>query len=420
MMPVREKGALFRAFRHRNFRLFYIGQIVSLSGLWMQRVAMSWLVYRITGSPLLLGTVDFMTQIPLLLFGSFTGAFLEGRDLRRIIIVCQVISMLHALSLALLTLTGVVQYWHILILAAVIGMSDAFEIPARQGFTIRLVENEEDLGNGIALTSSLFNVTRLIGPSMAGMIIAVVGEGVCFLLNGMAYTATLTALYLMRFKRPLISEQARRGVLEGMKEGIRYVAAFLPLRNYILSVALVSFFAFPYMVLLPVFSREILGGGPRTLGFLTGAAGLGALAGSVTLALRRSPVGLGRIMAVACVLLGLSLAAFSQSGFFYLSLAIMPFLGFFMITTLVSCNTLVQTLVDEDKRNRVMSLFIVSATGITPLGSLSFGWLASRLGAPLTLLVGGAVTFAIGVWLLRSWPKMQELSAPVYRKKKLL
>lgn len=419
-MPDWEKSVLFRAFRHRNFRLFYMGQIVSLSGLWMQRVAMNWLVYRITGSPLLLGTVDFMAQIPVLLFGSFTGAFLEGRNLRKIIMICQTISMLHALTLAILTLTGVVEYWHILILAAIIGTSDSFEVPARQGFTIRLVEDEQDLGNGIALTSTLFNVTRLIGPSIAGIVIAVVGEGICFVMNGMAYSATLTALFLMRFKRPLVSEQTKKGVLEGMKEGVRYVADFLPLRNYLAAIALVSFFAFPYMVLLPVFAREILGGGPRTLGFLMGATGLGALAGSVLLALRKSPVGLGKIMAVSCILLGIAMALFSQSRFFPLSLLLMACLGFFMVLTLVSCNTLVQTLVDEDKRNRVMSLFIVCAMGITPLGSLNAGWLASHIGAPTTMLAGGIISFAIGFRLLRSWPAIWALSEPVYKKKNLL
>ncbi len=419
-MPDWEKSVLFRAFRHRNFRLFYMGQIVSLSGLWMQRVAMNWLVYRITGSPLLLGTVDFMAQIPVLLFGSFTGAFLEGRNLRKIIMICQTISMLHALTLAILTLTGVVEYWHILILAAIIGTSDSFEVPARQGFTIRLVEDEQDLGNGIALTSTLFNVTRLIGPSIAGIVIAVVGEGICFVMNGMAYSATLTALFLMRFKRPLVSEQTKKGVLEGMKEGVRYVADFLPLRNYLAAIALVSFFAFPYMVLLPVFAREILGGGPRTLGFLMGATGLGALAGSVLLALRKSPVGLGKIMAVSCILLGIAMALFSQSRLFPLSLLLMACLGFFMVLTLVSCNTLVQTLVDEDKRNRVMSLFIVCAMGITPLGSLNAGWLASHIGAPTTMLAGGIISFAIGFWLLRSWPAIWALSEPVYKKKNLL
>ena len=415
-----EKSTLFRAFRHRNFRLFYMGQIVSLSGLWMQRVAMNWLVYRITGSPLLLGTVDFVAQIPVLLFGSFTGAFLEGRNLRRVIMICQTISMLHALTLAALTLTGTVQYWHIIILAGIIGTSDSFEVPARQGFTIRLVEDEQDLGNGIALTSTLFNVTRLVGPSIAGMVIAVVGEGICFLMNSMAYTATLTALFLMRFKKPLVTEQVRKSVMEGLKEGVGYVRAFLPLRNYLGAIALVSFFAFPYMVLLPVFARDILGGGPRTLGFLMGATGLGALGGSVMLALRKSPVGLGRIMAISCIFLGLSMALFSMSRILVLSMVLMVFLGFFMVATLVSCNTLVQTLVDEDKRNRVMSLFIVCAMGITPLGSLNAGWISSQIGAPLTLFGGGAVSLAIGLLLLRAWPAMWALSEPVYRQKNLL
>ncbi len=411
---------MFRAFRHRNFRLFYMGQIVSLSGLWMQRVAMNWLVYRITGSALLLGTVDFMTQIPVLLLGSFTGAFLEGRNLRRVIMICQTVSMFHALTLAVLTLTGAVEYWHILILAAIVGVSDSFEVPARQGFTIRLVEDEQDLGNGIALTSSLFNLSRLLGPSIAGIVIAMVGEGVCFLMNGMAYSATLTALFLMRFRRPLVTERARKNVLEGMKEGIRYAASFVPIRNYLATMGLVSFFAFPYMILLPIFAREILGGGPRTLGFLMGASGLGALTGSVMLARRKSPVGLGRIMALAAVSLGLTMASFALSRFLPLSMILMAGLGFFMVTTLVSCNTLVQNLVDEDKRNRVMSLFIIASMGITPLGSLNAGWIAGRLGAPATLFAGGVITFLIGVALLRAWPAMWAMSEPVYKEKNLL
>lgn len=415
-----ERSAVFHALRHRNFRMFYAGQVVSLSGLWMQRVAMNWLVYRMTGSAFLLGTVDFMAQIPVLLLGSFTGAFLEGRNLRKVIMICQTVSMLHALSLAVLTLTGVVQYWHILVLAAIIGISDSFEVPARQGFTIRLVEDEQDLGNGIALTSTLFNVTRLVGPSVAGMVIAVVGEGICFLLNGLAYSATLTALSLMKFRRPLVPGGERKNLLDGMKEGIRYVTSFRPLRSYMGAIALVSFFAFPYMVLLPIFAREILSGGPRALGFLMGASGVGALAGSVRLALRRSPVGLGRVMAVSCIFLGISMGAFSFSRNFPLSLVLMVFLGFFMVSTLVSCNTLVQTLVDDDKRNRVMSLFIVCAMGITPLGSLNAGWLASRLGAPVTLFLGGCVSLAIGARLWRSWPALWSLSEPVYRRKNLL
>ena len=415
-----ERSVMFRAFRHRNFRLFYMGQIVSLSGLWMQRVAMNWLVYRITGSALLLGTVDFMTQIPVLLLGSFTGAFLEGRNLRRVIMICQTVSMLHALTLAILTLTGRVEYWHILILAAIVGTSDSFEVPARQGFTIRLVEDEQDLGNGIALTSSLFNVSRLLGPSIAGIVIAAVGEGICFLMNSMAYSATLAALFLMRFRKPLVTEQVRKNVLEGMKEGVRYAASFVPIRNYLATIALVSFFAFPYMVLMPIFAREILGGGPSTLGFLMGASGLGALAGSVMLARRKSPVGLGRIMALAAISLGLTMAALSLSRFLPLSMILMASLGFFMVTIHVSCNTLVQNLVDEDKRNRVMSLFTISSMGISPLGSLNAGWIAGYLGAPATLFAGGIISFFIGVALLRAWPAMWALSESVYKEKGLL
>ncbi|HCL78552.1 MAG TPA: MFS transporter [Synergistaceae bacterium] len=415
-----DRYPLFSAFRHRNFRLFYSGQVVSLSGLWMQRVAMNWLVYRITGSPFLLGTVDFVTQFPTLLFGSFTGAFLEGRNLRKVIMICQTISMLHALTLATLTLTGTVQYWHVLVLAAIIGTSDSFEVPARQGFTIRLVEDERDLSNGIALTSTLFNVTRLIGPSVAGMVIAVVGEGLCFLMNGFAYSATLTALALMRFKKPLTTQGTKKNVLESMKEGVLYAASFIPLRNYLLAMAFVSFFAFPYMVLLPVFAREVLAGGPQTLGFLMGASGVGALAGSVRLAMRRSPVGLGKVMASSCALLGVSMAAFSLSRSFALSLVLIALLGFFMICTLVSSNTLVQTLVDDDKRNRVMSLFIVSASGLTPIGSLTAGWLATVIGAPATLFGAGTISLIIGLLLLRAWPSMWAMSEPVYRRKNLI
>lgn len=411
---------LSRALRHRNYRLFFGGEVVSLSGLWMQRVAMSWLVYRLTSSVFLLGAVDFVGQLPVFFLASFAGVYLEGWDLRRVIIICQILSMVHAFLLAILTLSGVVTYWHIIVLSVLLGVVNAFEIPARQAFIIHMVEDRQDLGNAIALNSSLFNVARLLGPSLAGVVIALVGEGICFLMNGFSYGATLWALFAMKLKRGGRTFTEKRPLLENFFEGIAYVRGFFPIRAALMALVVVSFFGLPYLVLLPVFAKDILSGGPQTLGFLTAASGMGALGGSFMLALRKTPVGLGKIMALAMSGFGICVALFAFSRWFPFSLLLMAGIGFTMISSMVAGNTLIQTLVDDDKRGRVMSLFIVALTGIAPFGSLFAGWLASKIDAPLTLACGGFICVGMGGWLWKKYPVLWEYAEPVYKKLHLI
>ncbi len=398
-----------------------MGEVVSLSGLWMQRVAMSWLVYRLTDSAFMLGAVDFVGQIPVFFLGMFAGVVLEKMDLKKVIFLCQGLSMVHAFILAFLTLSGRVEYWHIIILSSLLGVVNAFEIPARQAFVVHLVDKSDDLGNAIALNSSLFNVARLLGPSLGGLTIAAFGEGICFVINGLSYFATLAALMIMKLRECRGDRDGPpRRVIEGLREGLVYVKGFSPIRNTLMALVVISFAGIPYLVLLPVFAREILSGGPQTLGFLMAASGIGALAGSIGLALRRSPVGLGKIMAFSMSFFGISVSLFSLSRSLALSMFLMVFVGLFMVSSMVSCNTFIQTLVDNDKRSRVMSLYIVSILGIAPIGSLNAGWLASMFGAPLTLAGGGVVCVAMGIILWKQHPGMWEAALPVYRRKNMV
>ena len=405
-----------RAFRHRNYRLFYSGECISLTGLWIQRVAMSWLVYGLTGSALSLGIVDFTGQFTVYVFGTFTGALMERYDLRKVILVCQSLSMVHAFTMALLTLSGVVQYRHVVVLAFLLGVSDAFELPARQAFVPRLVPDAKDLPSAIALNSTLFNGSRLVCPALAGYIIAFVGEGICFALNGLSYSATLAALLMMRMPKVQVSRE-KRDIAKEYREGLRYVVSLPPLRNAMLGLAFLSLFGMPFMTLMPVFAREVLAGGPQTLGLLMAAMGIGALAGSLLLAARPSPDGLGRTMALACLSLGMFLATFSTSRCFALSAILMLPTGFSLITAIVACNTLVQTLVDEDKRSRVMSLYVAASVGGAPTGSLLAGWAASLFGAPLTIAFCGAFVAILGVVLLARYPATLAAVTEIYRKK---
>lgn len=409
----------FSALWSRNYRLFFTGQGVSLTGFWIQRVAMGWLVYRLTDSAFLLGAVDFASQIPLLFLSTFTGVLMERWDLRRLMIVCQTFCMIHAGILAGLTLSGAVNYIHVLILGVLLGVVNAFELPARQTFVIELVDRPEDLGNAVALNSSLFNVARLIGPSVAGFCIAAFGEGICFGINSACYLATLAALMALRL-RPKKTVQEKEPFLEGLLSGMRYVASFLPIRDILISLALLSMVGLPYLVLLPIFARDILHGGPTLLGFLTGASGLGALAGSIRLAARKTPVGLMRVMALSLSWFGISLSAFSLSLWAPLSILLIVAVGFGMVSVLVAGNTVIQTLVEEDKRSRVMALYVVSLTGTAPIGSLMSGTVASFIGARVTLAIGGAMCLLIGLILLRRGDLLWNLAEPIYKERGLI
>lgn len=413
------KGSVVSALGSRNYRLFFSGQVISMTGLWLQRVAMGWLIYRLTDSSFMLGAADFASQIPLLFFTTAAGVLMERWDLRRLMIACQTLCMIHAGTLAFLTLTGKVQYWHVLVLGVLLGLVNSFELPARQTFVIQLVDAPEDLGNALALNSSLFNVARLIGPSIAGILIGAFGEGVCFGINTSCYLATLLALWAIK-PRPYEALTDEEPFLKGFKSGVLYAWDFLPIRDILGAVAVMSFAGLPYLVLLPVFARDILSGGPWLLGVLTGATGLGALSGSIGLALRKTPVGLMKLMSLALVGFGICLFGFALSPWPALSAFLIIGVGCGMVSTLEAGNTVIQTLVSDDKRSRVMSFYIVCQTGTAPLGSLAFGAISSVVGAPKALALGGVICLAWGLVMLSKLKVLWSLAEPVYVEKGLL
>ncbi len=385
-----------RAFRYRNFRLYYSGQVISLLGTWMQQVAMSWLVYRLTNSAFLLGAVSFAAMAPLFVLTPFTGVVADRYSKHRILVITQSLSMIQALAVAFLALTGMIGIWQILALSLTLGIVNAFDMPARQSFVIEMVENKRDLGNAIALNSALFNGTRLIGPSVAGMIIALWGEGLCFLINGLSFIAVIAALLSMHITRKR-KAAGNVSALAHLKEGLHYAFGSPVIRSILILLAVISMLGMPYMVLMPVFARSILHGGPHTMGFLLGAGGFGAFTGAVYLATRRSAVGLERVVWIAALIFSSGLAAFALSRVVWLSLVLLFFVGFGMIVAMASCNTILQTVVDDDKRGRVMSLFSMAMMGTAPFGSLIAGSIATHAGAPLTVLL--CATACIGVSL---------------------
>ena len=411
--------SILRSLRHRNFRLFFGGQAVSLIGTWMQQIAMSWLVYRLTDSPLLLGVVGFSSQIPTFVFAPIAGVYADRLNRYHLLIATQTLAMVQAFSLAFLTLTGIVQVWHIISLSLFLGFVYSMDIPVRQSFFIEMLDRKEDLGNAIALNSFLFNGARLIGPSVAGVMIAFTGEGICFLLNGISFFAIILALLAMRIPKKEISVR-HTPLKEGLTEGYRYVRDFVPIRYILLQLALMSFMGMPYAVLLPVFARDILLGGPHTLGFLMGASGLGALTGALFLASRRTVVGLGRWIAVTSGLFGVGIIAFAVSKDLLFSMVMMFVTGFGMMVQLASCNTILQTIVDEDKRGRVMSFFAVSFMGMAPFGSLFAGSMASVIGAPGTLVITGLCCMIGAILFYRRLPEIRRHIRPIYQKMGIL
>ena len=405
-----------RALRSRNYRLFFMGQSISLIGLWIQRVALSWLVYRITLSPLSLGFVDFIGQIPIFFLTLLTGVWLERWDLRKLLLITQWMAVAQALVLAALTLSGTILYWHIVILSTFLGVVNSFDMPARQAFVVQLVDRKDDLGNAIALNSSLFNSARLIGPSIAGIAIAAVGEGICFLVNGLSYLGTIAALRAIRVPPRDPSIRPKPG-LSGVIDGLEYAFNFPPIKALLILLTLLSLFGMPYLVMLPVFAKEVLGGGPKTLGYLLASTGVGALGGTIFLALRKSPIGLGKVATYATALFGVALSLFSMSRIQLLSISLMPLVGFGMVLSVSSCNTLIQTLVDEHMRRRVMSLYVVSLVGTGPVGSLLAGAAANLFGAPLTLFIGGLVCVGVSFIFYRNLPGLRALALPLLKEK---
>ena len=404
-------GLLLRAFKYRNYRLFFAGQGVSLVGTWMQTVALSWLIYRLTNSALLLGITGFLAQVPALLLAPLTGPAADRFDRRRILLITQTLAMLQSLALAALVLLGSPQPWQIIALASVLGAINAFDMPARQSFVVQLVERREDLANAIALNSSMFNSARLIGPSVAGVFIAAFGEGACFLFNGISYLGVILALLAMRLPPAAARAGKHRG---GFAEGFKYVAGFPPTRYLLLTLAAGSLLGMPYAVLMPAYVRDILHGGPRTLGFIMAASGVGALAGALRLALRRHPAGLERQIPRFAAVFGIGLLGFAFSGEFALSAPLLALASFGMVSFFASTNTVIQTLVDDDKRGRVMALHSLSFMGMAPFGSLLAGWAASRIGVPYTMALSGLCVLAAAAALASKVDEISAHAAPVY------
>ncbi len=412
-------GNVFRALRHRNYRIFFWGQSASLVGTWMQQVALSWLVYRMTNSPFLLGMTMFMSQIPTFFFTPFAGVFADRHSRRNMLIATQGFSLVQASILAFLVLTHQIQIWHIMILSFFLGVIFSFDIPIRQAFTVEMIEDREDLGNAIALNSSMLNAARLIGPSIAGLLIASVGEGVCFLLNAVSFIPVILSLVAMHVGSPKLATPTRHILVE-LKEGLDYSFRFSPIKWILILLSMISLMGVPYQVLMPVFARDIFHGGPNTLGFLLGMSGLGALIGAIFLAARKNVIGLVRIIAWTAVLFGATIVIFSFSRDFWFAMPVMLVSGFGVMVNIAACNTILQTVVDEDKRGRVMGLYTMAFMGTMPFGSLLAGILAARIGAPHTLLIGGASCVLVAFIFMSKLPLIRKEIRPVYAKKGII
>jgi len=411
--------SIFRSLKYRNYRLFFAGQSLSLIGTWMQRIAVSWLAYRLSNSALVLGVISFSGQIPSFILAPLGGVAADRYNKHRILLITQALAMLQAFILSALVLSGSIRIWHLALLSAVLGVINAFDMPTRQSFVVDMLEDSRDLSNAIALNSSMVNSARLLGPSIAGVLIATVGEGPCFLLNAISYLAVIISLLMMKLAARSAKPKPAHP-LQQLKDAFVYSFGFAPIRYIILLLALISLAGMPYAVLMPVFAKDVLHGDSRTFGFLMGASGIGALTAALYMAARKTVLGLGKLLVAATIIFGLSIIVFSFSKVLWLSMAIMFFAGFGMMVNLASCNTILQTMVDDDKRGRVMSIFAMAFMGMAPFGSLIAGALANRIGAGHTLLIGGLCCIAGGVAFAFKLPAMRKMVRPIYIKKGII
>lgn len=409
----------WRALRHRNFKLFFFGQSISVIGTWMTRLATAWLVYRLTHSALLLGVVSFSGQIASFLLGPLAGVWVERLERRRLLVITQAAGAVQSLALAALTLGHVITLGEIIALMAFQGLINAFDMPGRQSFLIQMVEDRSDLANAIAINSSMVNGARLIGPAIGGLVIAAFGEGWCFLIDGVSYLAVIASLLLMRVAALDGRRRSESGLLEELREGWDYVSGFRPIRTILLLFALTCLMGWPYSVLLPVFAGKVLHGGAHTLGWLTAASGVGAFSSALALAMRKSVVGLTRTLQGAAALLGVGLILFGLSHVLWLSLALMVVVGFGLIQAASVSNTIIQSLVPDDKRARVMGYYTMAFFGAAPFGSLMAGALAQRIGAPYTVMVTGVFCIAGAAWFSLRLPEIRPELRASYREKEL-
>jgi MFS family permease len=405
---------IFRALKYRNFKLFVIGQSISLIGTWIQQVAMLWLVFSLTNSALLLGIVGFLGQLPMFVIAPFAGVLADRVNKHKLMILTQVLALIQAFILSGLVLFNVISIWHLVVLSVILGVINAFDMPVRQTFVIEMIENnKEDLGNAIALNSSMVNAARLVGPSIAGILIATIGEGWCFFLNSISYIAVVGSLIKMKVV-PAIKKSEQRKILEDITEGFKYSFGFPPIKYLVGLLAIVSLFGSSITLLAPVVAIEMLQGDSSTFGFLMSAFGLGALIGAGYLLNKKTVLGLGRLIAGAASVFGLSLIVFSFSHIFIFSVIVMLFAGLSNMLMIASTNTLLQTIVEEDKRGRVMSLFTMAFRGMAPFGNLIAGSLAGFLGTAFAIASGGIISLISGVIFFSRLPYLKSFVRPIY------
>jgi MFS family permease len=417
---------ILRALAHRNFRLYFAGQGVSLIGTWMQQMALSWVVYQLAetrpglGQPeVWLGLVTFAGQIPAFFLAPIAGVLVDRVNRHRLLVVTQALMMTQAFILTWLDYSGQITVWQILLLSAALGLVNAFDMPGRQAFLTDMIDRREDLGNAIALNSSIFNGARIVGPMLAGLLLAATGAAFCFLVNALSYVAVLLALLAMRV-RCRERHRSPQPVLEGLREGFRYAFGFPPIRALLLLLALVSLMGTSYTVLLPIFADKVLHGGARTYSYLTAASGIGALAAAVYMAGRPTVLGLGKWIAACPCAFGLALLVFSVSHDLGVSLLALLVTGAAMMLHMAASNTILQTIVDEDKRGRVMSFYTMAFMGMSPLGSLLAGALAGRIGVENMVRLAGASCILGGLLFAVALPALREHIRPIYRRMGIL
>lgn len=416
-LPLPDPRFLFRTFSSRNYRLFFAGQSISLTGTWMSIAAMGWLVYRLTGDPLLLGLVGFCMHAPTFLLSPLGGAISDRHNRRTVMVVAQSLNMITMLALAALTLAGVVAVWHVLTACVLLGVTKGFDLPARQALVVDIVGKRENLANAIALNSSMFHGARLVGPMLAGGLIipwfGELGEGVCFAIDGFSYIATIACLIALRVQPREAREQTKH-IVTDIAEGFMYTFGFRPMRAVLMLVATVGLFGFPYSTLLPVFAEDILKGDARTYGLLLAAGGMGALAGAMYLASRTTVLGLGRVITVTTLLFSVTMMLFAMSTTLWVSTLLLVIAGAAGLITMVGTNTILQSLVDDGRRGRVMSFFGMTFMGALPLGALLYGQAASTIGAPYTVLLGALVCGIAGLAFGVRLPVLRQIARPVY------
>jgi MFS family permease len=405
---------MLRAFKYPNYRLFFGGQVVSLIGTWITTTATSWLVYRLTGNAWYLGVVGFASQFPAFLLSSAAGIYVDRWDRHRLLITTQTLSMIISFILAGLTLSGLITIHALIVISVLQGLVNAFDMPCRQAFVVSVIEDKADLGNAIALNSSMFNGARLVGPSVAAAVIAATNEGWCFLIDGISFFAVIVALLNMKVDARPVAGRRHASAWQQFREGWSYVFGFGPIRAIIALLAIVSLLGVPYTVLMPIFAGDVLHGGPRTFGFLMTASGLGALLGALWLAGRTSIVHFGRLIPIAAGLFGLGLMAFAASRYLWLSLICMVVVGFGIMVQAACSNTVLQTIVPDEKRGRVMSFFLMAYLGTAPFGSLIAGALSARIGVPWTLAVGGGCCSVGALWFAGGLKSFHETIRPIY------